>query len=279
VQTNQQRSRQDMEYELLDTGIFDGDRYFDVFVEYAKAEPEDLLVKISVFNRGPEAAAIHLLPTLWFRNVWSWRDDDPKGMLRQIDDRSIRATHPSLGEVTLQCERAQELLFTENESNAHRLWGQPNPSPYVKDAFHEYVVGGKKGAVNPAKTGSKSAARYLLDVPAGGSKVVRLRLSPQPQADAFATFDEILTARLADANEFYDRITPRTLSEDERRVHRQALAGMLWSKQYYYFDLDRWLEEHKAHPLTGTARGNVRNTEWFHMFNSDIISMPDKWEY
>jgi hypothetical protein len=279
VQTNKKRSREDMEYELLDTGIFDDDRYFDVFVEYAKSEPEDVLVKISVFNRGPEAALIHVLPTLWFRNVWSWGDDDPKGTLRQIDRQSIRATHPSLGEFTLQCDGATELLFTENESNANRLWSQPNPSPYVKDAFHNYVVAGKNDAVNPAKVGSKSAAHYLLDVPAGGSKVVRLRLSPQPEADAFAKFEEILAARLADANEFYERITPKTLSEDERRVHRQALAGMLWSKQYYYFDLDKWLDEHGAHPLIGTGEGTARNSEWHHMFNSDVISMPDKWEY
>ena len=279
IQTNKRRSREDMEYELLDTGIFDDDRYFDVFVEYAKAEPEDLLVKISVFNRGPEAAQVHVLPTLWFRNVWSWGDDDPKGILRQIDRQSISAAHPHLGEVTLQCEGATELLFTENESNANRLWSQPNPSPYVKDAFHNYVIAGEKGAVNPAKTGSKSAAHYILDVPAEGSKIVRLRLSPKPKADAFEKFDEILTARLADANEFYERITPKALSEDERRVHRQALAGMLWSKQYYYFDLDKWLDEHGAHPLMGTGEGTARNSEWYHMFNSDVISMPDKWEY
>ena len=279
IQTNKRRSREDMEYELLDTGIFDDDRYFDVFVEYAKAEPEDLLVKISVFNRGPEAAQVHVLPTLWFRNVWSWGDDDPKGILRQIDRQSISAAHPHLGEVTLQCEGATELLFTENESNANRLWSQPNLSPYVKDAFHNYVIAGEKGAVNPAKTGSKSAAHYILDVPAEGSKILRLRLSPKPKADAFEKFDEILAARLAEANEFYERITPKALSEDERRVHRQALAGMLWSKQYYYFDLDKWLDEHGAHPLMGTGEGTARNSEWYHMFNSDVISMPDKWEY
>jgi len=170
-------------------------------------------------------------------------------------------------------------LFTENESNAGRLWGQPSPSPYVKDAFHEYLISGKPEAVNPSKTGTKATAHYRLEVPAGGSKVVRLRLSAKPAADPFKTFDDKFAARLADANEFYDRITPRSLTEDERRVHRQALAGMLWSKQYYYFDLDKWLEEHEAHPLTGTIHRKARNTEWFHMLNSDIISMPDKWEY
>ena len=179
----------------------------------------------------------------------------------------------------MQCEGAAELLFTENESNAGRLWGQPNPSPYVKDAFHEYVISGKREAVNPAKTGTKAAAHYVLNVPAGQSKVVRLRLSARPVAGAFATFDRDFAARIADADEFYERISPKNLSEDERRVHRQALAGMLWSKQYYYFDLDKWLLEHDSHPLLGKGTGGARNPEWFHMLNQDVISMPDKWEY
>ena len=279
VETNRRRSRGELEYELLDTGVFDDDRYFDVFVEYAKADPEDLLIRISVHNRGPEAADIHLLPTLWFRNTWSWDENTAKPSLRQVEEGTVRAAHAQLGDRTLDCEGKPELLFTENESNASRLWGQANPSPYVKDAFHEYVVSGKKEAVNPSKTGTKAAAHYRLEVPAGGSKVVRLRLSAKPPADPFGTFDGIFTARLADADEFYDRITPNSLSEDERRVHRQALAGMLWTKQFYYFDLDRWLDEHEAHPMTGTSHRNVRNTEWFHMLNRDIISMPDKWEY
>ena len=279
VQTNQRRSREEFEYELLDTGIFDDDRYFDVFVEYAKADPKDLLVRISVHNRGPEAAQIHVLPTLWFRNTWSWGEGESKPVLGQIDQGKVHASHSQLGDYTLQCEGAAELLFTENESNASRLWGQPNPSPYVKDAFHRYVIAGDKEAVNPARTGTKAAAHYLLEVPAGGSEIVRLRLSANPAADAFKTFDQIFAVRLGDADEFYDRITPNSLSEDERRVHRQALAGMLWTKQYYYFDLDRWLVEHEAHPLVGSGKGSTRNTEWFHMLNSDIISMPDKWEY
>ncbi len=279
VEANKRRSREEMEYELLDTGIFDADRYFDVFVEYAKGDPEDTQIRISVFNRGPEAAQIHVLPTLWFRNTWSWGDDDPKPVLTQVDGGRIHASHAKLGDYTLQCENATELLFTENESNAKRLWGQPNPSPYVKDAFHRYVISGESGAVNPAKAGTKAAAHYVLDVPAGGSKVVRLRLSTKAAADAFDAFDKVFDNRLADANEFYERITPKNLTEDERRVHRQALAGMLWSKQYYYFDLDRWLTEHDAHPLLGSGKGVSRNAEWFHMLNSDVISMPDKWEY
>jgi hypothetical protein len=279
VETNRGRSREDLEYELLDTGVFDTDRYFDVFVEYAKADPEDLLIQISVHNRGPETAELHLLPTLWFRNTWTWEKDGSKPTLCQGKNGSVLASHAQLGERTLYCEGSPELLFTENESNANRLWGQENQSPYVKDAFHEYVVSGRREALNPSKAGTKAAAHYRLEVPAGGSKVVRLRLSAKPPADPFGPFNETFAARLADAEEFYERITPRSLSEDERRVHRQALAGMLWSKQYYYFDLDRWLAEHEAHPLTGSGQQRARNAEWFHMLNSDIISMPDKWEY
>jgi hypothetical protein len=278
VETNRHRSREDFEYELLDTGIFDADRYFDVFVEYAKADPEDLLIRVTVYNRSPEAAELHLLPTLWFRNTWSWGETS-KPTLRRISDGKILASHGRLGERTFSCEGSPELLFTENESNASRLWDQSNASPYVKDAFHEYIVSGRREAVNPSNTGTKAAVHYRFDVPAGESRVVRLRLSEQPPAEPFATFDQAFAARLAEADQFYDRIAPRSLSEDERRVHRQALAGMLWSKQYYYFDLDRWLSEHDAHPLLGETRRNIRNTEWFHMLNSDIISMPDKWEY
>jgi len=279
VETNRRRSREEFEYELLDTGIFDADRYFDVFVEYAKADPEDILIKITAYNRGPETAELHVLPTLWFRNTWSWEKDALKPLLRQSAEGAIVASHAELGDRILYCEGRSELLFTENESNASRLWGQPNASPYVKDAFHNYVISGKQEAVNPSRAGTKAAAHYRLEVPAGNSKVVRLRLNAKPATDPFGTFDQTFAARLADANEFYDRITPPSLSEDERRVQRQALAGMLWSKQYYYFDLDKWLDEHQAHPLMGTTHRDIRNTEWFHMLNKEIISMPDKWEY
>ena len=279
LETNRRRSRQEMEYELLDTGAFDGDRYFDVFVEYAKADPEDILVRITVHNRGPETAELHLLPTLWFRNTWSWDGNATKPTLRQVGERAVLASHERLGARTLSCEGNPELLFTENDSNAARLWGQANSSPYVKDAFHAYLISGVREAVNRAKTGTKAAAHYRLEVPAGGSKAVRLRLSEKPPARPFDQFDAILAARLADADEFYNRIAPHSLNEDERRVYRQALAGMLWGKQYYYFDLDRWLEEHKAHPMVGASNRTTRNMEWFHMLNSDVISMPDKWEY
>ena len=279
VEQNRKRSREELEYELLDTDVFDSDRYFDVFVEYAKADPEDLLIRISVYNRGPETATLHVLPTLWFRNTWSWEEGASRPSLRQAQEGVVSARHAELGEIKLQCEGRPELLFTENDSNASRLWGQSNASAYVKDAFHDYVVSGKRNAVNPTRTGTKAAALYRLQVPAAGSKVVRLRLTAKPPAEPFAAFDKTFASRVADANEFYDRITPPGLSDDERRVHRQALAGMLWSKQYYYFDLDRWLLEHQSHPLVGSVHRNIRNTEWFHMLNNDIISMPDKWEY
>ncbi len=279
IETNRGKTRNDFEYELLDTGAFDGDRYFDLFVEYAKEGPEDVLVRVTVHNRGPEAAKLHILPTLWFRNTWAWGDDGPKPSLRE-EGGAIRASHPELGEMTLSCDGSPDLLFTENETNVFRLWGEPNPSPYVKDSFHQYVVGGNHEAVNPAKSGTKAAALYVVDVPAGGSSVVRLRLSAKPPAQPFGPgFDASFAARIGDADEFYERITPHTLSVDQRLVHRQALAGMLWGKQFYYYDVDRWLKEHEAHPLLGAQAREVRNADWFHMFNGDVISMPDKWEY
>ncbi len=278
VETNRRRSREEFEYELLDTGVFDDDRYFDVFVEYAKDGPDDVLMRIIVHNRGPEAARLQLLPTLWYRNTWSWGGDDQKPLLREAAPGVIQASHRELGQYWLYCDGGPEVLFTENETNAERLWGQPNPSAYVKDAFHAYVVSRDGGAVNPAHVGTKAAAHYALEVPAGGTKTVRLRLTASQTVDAFKGFDAVFKKRIADADEFYDRITPQSLNEGQRRVHRQALAGMLWSKQYYYFDLERWLSEHKRHPLLDSDGGG-RNTEWFHMLNADIISMPDKWEY
>ena len=280
IETNRKRSREESEYELLDTGVFNDDRYFDVFVEYAKAEPEDIVIRITVHNRGPEAARLLVLPTLWFRNTWSWGEDDVhKPGLCGIRPDAIQASHDELGECWLYCDGAPELLFTENESNVHRLWNQPNASPYVKDALHEYLIAGQKEAVNPAKTGTKAAAHYRIEVAAGGNQTIRLRLSAGGIKNPFAGFDTTFKDRIAEADEFYDRISPNALNQDQRRVHRQALAGMLWTKQYYYFDLERWLREHKSHPLIESARRDVRNTDWFHMLNSDVISMPDKWEY
>jgi hypothetical protein len=285
VATSRRRSRGDMEYELLDTGIFEGDRYFDVYVEYAKQTPEDMLVQISVFNRGSDASTLHVLPTMWFRNTWTWWPNTPKPLLKQSahkgDFRVIAASHPALGERYLYCERATSLLFTENETNNERIFGTPNASPYVKDAINEYVVHGKKEAVNPEGRGTKSAAHYQVSVGAGQVATIRLRLSPIAPAsigDPFSTFADTMQACKREADEFYRAITPGRVSEDEARVMRQALAGMLWSKQYFGFDVDKWLKEHGADPMQVRAK-HIRNSEWYHMINDHVISMPDKWEY
>jgi Mannosylglycerate hydrolase MGH1-like glycoside hydrolase domain len=300
VNTNRGRSREQMEYELLDTGIFNDDRYFDVFVEYAKEAPEDLLIRITVCNRGPEAASLHVLPTLWFRNTWSWSKGAPRPTLTQADAvpgaRVVAASLPRLDETApggsayLYCQGSPPLLFTENETNNERLFGAPNRTPYVKDGINNYIVQGRKDAVNPDRTGTKVSAHYEVAVGAGESKVVQLRLTgkpPQELKQAYAAakgdpfgqhFDEVVSARLREADEFYASITPPAISQDAARVMRQALAGMLWSKQYYYWDGDKWLQEHGANALAAGSR-HSRNKEWFHMVNDDIISMPDKWEY
>jgi hypothetical protein len=283
VATNRARSRTDMEYELIDTGVFDDDRYADIDVEYAKADPDDVCIRITVTNRSTTPATVHLLPSLWFRNTW-WMGG-PKGELSGTglrgDDPGIEVAHPDLDDLVLWCEGRPELLFTENETNHERLWGEPNPTRHLKDAFHEYVVGGRSDAVNPAQIGSKAAARYVLEVPGGGEQVVRLRLRAATQIGRLdgAGFDAVFEARIAEADEFYASITPSSTADDEAAVMRQALAGMLWSKQHYYFDLDRWLEEHGVHPLRNAHDRDVRNRNWFHMVNDDVISMPDTWEY
>jgi hypothetical protein len=301
VQTNRQRSRHEQEYELLDTGVFDEDRYFDVFVTYAKASPTDLLIEIEVANRGPEAAEIDALPTLWFRHTWS--GDHPRPTLRGVDDPSfptILAQHERLGAYRLVVDGAATLLFTENETNSERLWGHRNSSAYVKDAFDAYLVEGRREAVNPALSGTKAAALVHLRVPAGQRQGIRLRLSQiaEPAAerehvagDGLASvpgasglfgqaFAEIVQARRQEADAFYDAITPATLGPDARSVMRQAWAGMLWSKQFYAYDVTRWLSGRSSDAaISATGRANDRNRSWFYMVNEDVISMPDKWEY
>ncbi len=294
VSTNRSRGKHEPEYELLDTGVFDGDRYFDVFVEYAKAAPEDVLVRISVCNRGPDAASLHVLPTLWFRNTWSWADGGARPLLKAMPAKGhavVQAHHndplfqESLADYHLYCAGDASLLFTENESNNVRLFGGENASPYVKDAFHRYLIHGESAAVNPAQQGTKAAAHHAVSVDAGGTKVIELRLTrraPAEVARPFDDFDAVFRDRLAEADAFYRSLMPPSVAQDADRanVMRQALAGMLWSKQYFYYDVDKWLDEHGAAPnLPPHERRRVRNSEWFHMFNDDIISMPDKWEY
>jgi len=292
VETNRRRSKNDMEYELLDTGVFNDDRYFDIFVEYAKDGPEDILVRITAVNRGPDAAELHLLPTLWFRNDWSaWiavsNRAAQKPILKQTEAAAgtcaVAAMHALLGKYILSCEGDVPLLFTENETNHELLFpGQKNESPHVKDGINNCVVQGNQGAVNPDKKGTKVAAHYHINVGGGQTKVIRLRLSsssPDQKDKPFGKqFDEVFVARLREADEFYKSVMPPSVSEDAAKVMRQALAGMLWSKQFFFFDGDNWLDEHHSNPLH-TGYRNSRNSEWFHMLNQDIISMPDKWEY
>ena len=285
VETNRRRTRAELEYELLDTGAFAENRYFDVFAEYAKASPEDVLIRITVANRGPEPASLHLLPTLWFRNTWSWWSEPPKPVLRQVSakgaGRAIAAAHAELGNRWLYIDQDLPLLFTENETNNERLFGTPNPTPYVKDGINELVVNGRREAVNPAATGTKAAAHCEMRIGAGEAKILRLRLSdiaPDQLSEPFADFDRTFDVRLREADEFYKSVAPASANEDSARVMRQALAGMLWSKQYYFFDADKWLEEHGVDTFAGSGPV-VRNRDWVHMVNSHVISMPDKWEY
>ena len=290
IEENLRRSRNEMEYELLDTSIFNEDRYFDVFVEYAKAGPEDILIKISAANRGPEAAELHLLPTLWFRNNWSqWITESnrasEKPNLWQVKSQAgtcaLKATHNLLGEFILSCDADVPLLFTENETNHERLFRNvKNESPYVKDGINDFIVYGNPNAVNSEKKGTKASAHYKLNVGAGQTSVIRLRLTKTSGniEKPFSDFEKVFADRIKEADEFYRSVTPASIGEDKANVMRQALAGMLWSKQFFFFDGDSWLDEHNSNPLHFGYR-NSRNSEWYHMLNEDIISMPDKWEY
>ena len=285
--TNARRGKQEMEYELLDTGVFDDNRYFDVVVEYAKAAPDDILMLVTAYNRGPDPATLHLLPTLWFRNTWSWGDAVAKPAIAALDGpaglAAARASHDDLGEWLFCADASATLLFSENETNSERLFGTPNTSPYVKDGINDFIVDGVAAAVNPERTGSKTAAHHLLELGPGQSAQVRIRLTAGAKlaADPLGTsFDRVFTVRKAEADQFYATVIPDTLSDDRAMVMRQALAGLLWGKQYYEYDVHRWLHEHGVDPWDPAAPASaVRNVQWFHMIAGDIISMPDKWEY
>jgi hypothetical protein len=291
VRENRERGRQDAELELADTGVFDGDRYFDVVAEYAKAGPEDILIRITVSNRGPEAATLHLLPTLWFRNTWSWgRGGEgywPRPTLRRAGPGLIEAEHASLGRYVLEAAAgpdgaAPALLFTENETNTERLFGVTNRLPWVKDAFHRYLIEGETEAVNPEAMGTKAAARYELEVPAGGERVVRLRLREEAlsgRAPFGPEFDRTFRRRIEETDAFYAERIPEAATADERRVVRQGYAGLLWSKQFFYYVTRQWLEGDPAQPAPPESRLGGRNADWGHVYNRDVISMPDAWEY
>jgi Glycosyl hydrolase family 63 C-terminal domain len=292
VQTNSHRSRNEMEYELLDTGVFNENCYFDVFIEYAKGGTEDILIKITAINRGAETSILQLLPTLWFRNDWSqWiaesNRSSVKPNLKEIKIfpgiSSVAVTHPKLGEFVLFCDGDVPLLFTENETNHERLFpGSKNESAHVKDGINDYIVYGNESAINPEKQGTKVSAQFKMEIGAGQTSVIRLRLTKNPfelSGNFFgSSFEKIFTDRLREADEFYKSVTPVSVNEDKANVMRQALGGMLLSKQYFFFDGNNWLDEHNSNPLHKGYK-TARNSEWYHMLNQDIISMPDKWEY
>jgi hypothetical protein len=291
LEENRRRGKLEAEYELVDTGIFDEGRYFDIVVEYAKVEAEDLIIRFSASNRAPDAAPIHLLPTLWFRNTWSWgRDDTRPSIAVQIGGRPkegsvsiLLARHSQLGDYALYCLGPDELLFTENETNTSRLYGVPSPVSYCKDAFHSYIVEGNREAVNPAATGTKAAAHYIRTIDPGKTVAFELRLASLRDGHQlkapFADFDSLLKLRRKEADDFYDVVIPAKLTVDEKLVARQAFAGMLWSKQYYHYVVTDWLEGDPATPSPPSARTVGRNHNWPHLFTRDVISMPDKWEF
>ncbi|HEY9646630.1 MAG TPA: glucosidase [Chroococcidiopsis sp.] len=285
LEENRRRNRHQPEFELVDTGVFAENRYFDVLIEYAKQSPEDILININVFNRSSEFQTLHLLPTLWFRNNWSWNTQATKPLLKvrhaDVNLSVIEANHPTLGQRWLYCEGNIELLFTENETNRERLWGLPNASAYVKDGIHHYVIQKQPTAINPDRMGTKAAAHYQLAIAPGMSQTVRLRLSDSPYlSNPFGTeFEQILQTRIAEADAFYDRLAPTHLSADQRNIQRQAFAGMLWSKQYYYYVVEQWLDGDAGQLSPPEPRQQGRNSHWRHLHCDDILSMPDKWEY
>ena len=285
IEENRRRGRSDPEFELLDTGVFAGDRYFDVGVEYAKASPEDLLMRIQIVNRGPDPAQLTVLPTIWFRNTWSWGLDVRRPRMRKGESTSsvsiVEFDHEYYGPRRLLCEGGPDLLFTENETNTRRLYGDVDGARHVKDGINDYVVQGDKGAVNPDQIGSKASAHYVVTALPDRPVTIRLRFtngSAEGAVDPQA-FDAVFAARLKEADEFYAALAPANVSEDARMVQRQAFAGLLWSKQFYHYDVDRWLKGDPAGPEPPKERLHGRNADWTHLYNADVISMPDKWEY
>lgn len=285
VEENQRRRKESPEYELMETGVFEGDRYFDMVVEYAKATAEDILIRISAHNRGPEAAELHLLPTLWFRNTWSWGRDNRRPRLSRGPGVGggavVKCEHDYYGTRWLACEGAPELLFTDNETNFRRLYGIDNPSPFVKDGINDYVVHAISDAVNPAATGTKAAAYYRMKIAPRSGATIRLRFSDQePRAGMFGNpFDATFAKRLEEADAFYALRAPGGVTEDARKVQRQAFAGLLWSKQFYHYDVRTWLEGDPAGPPPPPERRHARNRDWTHLYNADVLLMPNKWEY
>jgi mannosylglycerate hydrolase MGH1-like protein len=279
LEENGRRGKNDPEFELIDTGIFNDGKYFDVFIEYSKAAPEDLLIRITVHNRGPEDATIHLLPTIWFRNTWAWGYDPYKPTLAARSNSMIAVGHKDLAVKGLYCDGASELLFCENETNGGRLYGTTNGEGTFKDGINDFIVNGTAGAVNADRTGTKAAAHYQVNIPAGRSATVRLRLSDSNLSSPFSGFEDLFEIRRREADTFYTELQADMRDEDAKNVQRQAFAGMLWSKQFYYYDIPQWLKGDPAQPPPPAERRHGRNSGWIHLNNADIISMPDTWEY
>jgi Glycosyl hydrolase family 63 C-terminal domain len=293
VEENRRRCRKDAEFELVDTGVFREDRYFDVFTEYAKKSPNDILIRITVANRGPDPAMIHLLPTVWCRNTWAWgnthEDWQEKPQMSKDGPMAVKIQHETLGSYRFEAEaradgqtRPAQLLFTENDTNTQTVFGHPSGQPHTKDAFHRYVIHGDDAAVNPSDVGTKAAAYYVLEIPPGQQVTVRCRLHAQDEAPRRAfgqEFESAFNQRLAEADAFYDSHISPALEADDRRIARQGYAGLLWSKQFYYYVVQDWLDGDPLQPPPPQSRRNGRNKEWKHLFNRDVISMPDKWEY
>jgi hypothetical protein len=279
VDENRRRGKDQPEFELLDTGIFDDDRYFDIFIEYAKAAPDDLLLQFTVHNRGPDSVLLHLLPQIWFRNTWSWRPGSERPVLAAADERAVLARHPELETYHVHSEGEPVLLFCDNETNAHRLFGSNGAPGYYKDAFHDYVIHGDQNAINPGRTGTKAAFHYPLTIPARGCACIRLRLTNTPAPDPFLRFDETLQLRRREADEFYAELQAGLREPDARNVQRQALAGLIWCKQFYSYNVWEWLHGDPSEPPPPQQRRHGRNCDWEHLDNNDILSMPDKWEY
>ena len=279
IEENKNRGKLVPEYELIDTEIFNEDKYFDIFIEYCKNNPEDILIKITVHNRGMKEAEINVIPQIWFRNTWIWGYNEYKPRISSNNDQFILVEHKDLGDYNLYCEKNREFLFCDNETNIRRLYGEDNTKGYFKDGINDYIVNNKKDAINSQKYGTKAAANYKLTISNNQPGIIKLRLTKSSLRDAFDEFEKIFESRIKEADKFYSELQSEIINEDEKNIQRQALAGMLWNKQFYYYDIPQWLKGDPMQPIPPKVRLDGRNSSWFHLNNADIISMPDKWEY
>ena len=279
LEENKRRTKTDTEFELIDTGIFNEDKYFDVFIEYAKNSEEDILINVTLHNRGKEEAAINLLPQIWFRNTWIWGKDNGKPKMFQAENNSIKLVHEKMGEYFLFYDGNPEILFCDNETNYKRLYNVDNANAYLKDGINDYITQNNKTSINQSKTGTKAACNYDLEINGASFKIVKLRFAKNPIEDPFKDYNSIIDEKKNEADEFYADIQTEITNEDAKNVQRQAFAGMLWNKQFYYYDVEEWINGDKGQPEPPKERKGGRNKDWLHLNNADIISIPDKWEY